>query len=87
MVNVGAVYEAMLPVSVTANPILVLVLYQIAPTPALVLKLIPFTVEPEQTFCELPAPLELIDTVGVWFTVILTESVLVHPLAPVPVTV
>ena len=77
----------MLPVSLAANPILILVLYQMAAEPALVLKVIPFTVDPAQTLCELPPPLELIDIVGVGLTVILTESVAVQPLAPVPITV
>ena len=73
--------------SLAVNPIFILVLYQMAPTPAAVLNVIPFTVEPTQTLCELTPPLELIEIVGVGFTVILTESVLVHPLAPVPITV
>jgi hypothetical protein len=76
----------MLPVSVAANPILILVLYQMAPTPALVLKVIAFTVDPTQTLCVLPPPLELIEIVGVGFTVTFTESFAVQPLAPVAVT-
>ena len=64
----------------------VLVLLQFTVVPDAELNVIALTIAPVQTTWLLPPPPEVIDTVGVGFTVISIESFLVQPLLPVAVT-